>query len=190
MSVMKRLQRLDRGASDLRTGLPDSQSADDLGEFVGRDRHGELNQTFARAVPGVPPFSRTRRHGDPMIEIVAGDHVPDLPFVIVDRAGLPRRPHRDRGALGRPDRRLGPLGAARQRRRPISGASRSRTAPRRRTASLPSRAQYRVPPAALRGWPVTPGGAAFGPVSRETIYRARFPIRWVQETSIQPGARR
>jgi hypothetical protein len=36
-----------------------------------------------------------------MIEIVAGEHVPALPFVIVDREGGHGRSHRDRGALGR-----------------------------------------------------------------------------------------
>ena len=59
--------------------------AGDLGEFVGRDRHGELNQIFAAPFPVCRHSLSTRRHGDSMMEIVVGDHLPDLPFVIVDR---------------------------------------------------------------------------------------------------------
>ena len=61
----------------------------------------ELNQIFAAPFPVCRHSLSTRRHGDPMIEIVAGDHVPDLPFVIVDRQGGHGRSHRDRGALAR-----------------------------------------------------------------------------------------
>jgi hypothetical protein len=44
---------------------------------------------------------------DPMIEIVAGDDLPDLLFVIVNRAGC----HIDRPASGRSDCRLDSLSA-------------------------------------------------------------------------------
>ena len=61
--------------------------ADDLVPFRDRQRDHELHQPGPTPKPRRRHSLRTRRHGDPMIEIVAGAHVPDLPFVIVNRVG-------------------------------------------------------------------------------------------------------
>jgi hypothetical protein len=81
---MKRSERLDGALLIIGLDFRIAR-AGDLGEFVGRDRHGELNQIFAAPFPVCRHSLSTRRHGDSMIEIVVGDHLPDLPFVIVDR---------------------------------------------------------------------------------------------------------